>query len=216
MKIVLFLIPFLFLSHVYAGECSFPPRNIMESSVKVEVTHEGESGAYLASGVLLPNRNVLTNLHNIESLFRDSTGTTITIRPIFGDQTYKANLINFDSIHDIALLRVKGLKYPSTIELLEREVKENEVIWVLGYNLGRYLHVVNGQISNVYRSPYRDTYITDIRIETGYSGSGAFICEKGKYYLAGLVRAFLTDIAGNNLSSSVIITPVAIKKLLWK
>lgn len=216
MKTALSLISFLFLSNAYAYDCSFPPQSVINSSVKIEVTHEETKGAHIGSGVLLSDRFVLTNLHILESLFKDSTGTNILVRPVFSEKTYKAFLVDFDSVHDIALLRVRDLTYTSEIEILDREVKKNEVIWVAGYRLGRLLHVINGQISKVYSSPYQGTYITDIRIETGYSGSGAFLCHKNKYYLAGLVRAFIADVAGHNLDSSIVITPATIKKFLWK
>ncbi len=141
------------------------------------------------SGVVVESDElVLTNYHVVRG------ARAISVVPDDG-KTYSASLAGFDSLTDLALLRVPDLKATALQWADGQTPVPGQLVWAVGcpYNLDRSVSL--GILSSNNRatlldSPYQDFLQTDASINPGQSG-GALVNEYG--HLLGITTAIAGD-----------------------
>jgi serine protease Do len=122
------------------------------------------------SGTFISKDEILSAGH----CFQPTVPSQIWIRDING-KSYTAEVIKLDALHDLSLLRVKGLRHKYV--KLGKHLKVGEEIINVGSPFNMEFLVSHGIVSalNVEIELYKSLYIvTDAAINSGSSGGGVF------------------------------------------
>jgi S1-C subfamily serine protease len=135
-----------------------------------------------ASGLVLTNYHVIRGAQEIQVRGADHV-------------LHVAQLVGFDPLTDLALLRAAQLKLPALEWGSSREVVSGQLAWAIGSPYGLDLSVTLGIISSTNRptlldSPFQDFLQTDAAINPGSSG-GPLIDARGR--LIGINTAIAGD-----------------------
>jgi len=151
---------------------------IIENSIQSVVTIRTDSGQGTGF-IITSNGYIVTNAH----VLADDSGRLATgIEAITSQQTrLSADFIGFDSLLDIALLKISGQH--ETLDLgNSNKIQVGEKVIAIGNPLGLQFSVSQGIISAIHRSGINgiDAYIqTDAALNPGNSG-GPLINKKGE------------------------------------
>ncbi len=158
------------LSGMYS--CEWPDRNTQNSIVPIVA----DDGSY-ASGIVIAHNRVLTAAHVIINSQRAFVGID------YGFTLAKILLV--DEEKDLAVLAVntEGI---NPIRLSSREPYANELVWAIGFpharskttSIGNFKRKKNGALH------------TSAHIDAGESGGGLLSCDRGVFFLAGMLRGY--------------------------
>jgi len=135
-----------------------------------------------ASGLVLTNYHVIRGAEEIQVRGADHL-------------PHRAQLVGFDPLTDLALLKIAGLKLPALKWGRSGDVSSGQLVWAIGSPYGLDQSVTLGIVSSANRptlldSPFQDFLQTDAAINPGSSG-GALIDARGR--LIGINTAIAGD-----------------------
>lgn len=161
-----------------------------KSTVVVRSINIGGSSQSMGSGVILPNRDVVTNCHVVKG------ASQLKVR--VGNKDYPATLRYSDWDRDICSLIVSGVSAPVVVVGSTKTLKIGAKVYAIGAPQGLELTLSDGIVSNL-REVEGGRYIqSTAAISPGSSGGGLFD-ENGA--LVGLTTFYLAE--GQNLNFAV-------------
>lgn len=170
------------------------PGEVYEQAAKstvVVLNMDGKGKTHgLGSGVILPDRDVVTNCHVVKG------AGSLKVR--IGKQEYPATLRHSDWDRDVCSLSVSGVSAPAVVIGSTKTLKVGAKVYAIGAPKGLELTLSDGIVSSL-REVDGGQYIqTTAAISPGSSGGGLFD-ENGA--LVGLTTFYLAE--GQNLNFAV-------------
>lgn len=133
---------------------------------------------------------LVTNYHVVKD------GVSFRVR--HGEKVWPAGVVTFDASHDLAELKIKGLKAPAVTIRKSSTLLVGEPVYAIGAPEGLELTISQGLISGLRQLDSGLTIQTTAAISPGSSGGGLFDSQ-GR--LVGITAAFLRE--GENLNFAI-------------
>jgi S1-C subfamily serine protease len=124
----------------------------------------------IATGFVIDKNYIVTNFHVIEEITKE--GADVEVYFYQGsDKKYKAKLIGYDAVVDIALLQISGV-HPSACLCATTELKLGQPVFTISNFLGIEFSVTSGMVSSLDRKDRRFPYIKQVQLQS-VQGSGS-------------------------------------------
>ncbi len=124
----------------------------------------------IATGFVIDKNYIVTNFHVIEEVTKE--GADVEVYFYQGSDTkYKARLVGYDSVVDIALLQING-NHPSACLCSPSELKLGQPVFTISNFLGIEFSVTSGMVSSLDRRDRRFPYIQQVQLQS-VQGSGS-------------------------------------------
>lgn len=123
----------------------------------------------VGTGFIIKGNIVVTNHHVIAKAIIN--GTDIYVSFVENNERYKAAVIGYDKIADVALLRLDG-QFPSVVIAENQELHMGQEVFTISHFYGIGWSATNGIISSTERRDPRYPYINNIQLQI-LSGSGS-------------------------------------------
>ncbi len=160
-------------SAVVRANCS----NVVPLSVRDAVLVVSTDDGTVGSGVVIAPNRVLTAAHAV----RSGAGLVAHV----SGEAVQAHVLSFDLRRDLALLALNTQDLPA-LELMARDLRPGENVWVAGHPRGGPRQFAYGQVVG----PWYDALRLTARVEQGQSGGALLSCEHGKVFLGGTLSGY--------------------------
>lgn len=161
----------------------------------------------IGSGFMIESNIVITNYHVISSAVKNNSSVEVLFQ---NDTTrYKATIIGYDKIADIALLKIQG-EHPFVEIVDHKNLRMGDPVFSISHFYGIGWSGTQGIISSTNRQDVRYPYIKNLQLQllqgTGSSGGPVFDMHG---HVIGVNRAILSMFPINRKSNPSILSSVA-------
>jgi len=129
----------------------------------------------VGSGFVIDDNNIVTNYHVISFAIRHNTDIFVSFHD--SNQKYKARILGYDKISDVALLEIKG-EHPSVSIDGGNNLRMGEAVFSISHFYGIGWSGTQGTISSTSRKDPRYPYINNLQVQllqgSGSSGGPVF------------------------------------------
>lgn len=129
----------------------------------------------IGTGFVIDGNNVVTNYHVIAFAVKNNTSIHVTFQG--NNQRFKAKILGYDKIADIALLEIPG-EHPSVKILNQSELRMGDTVFSISHFYGIGWSGTQGIISSNNRRDVRYPYINNLQLQllqgSGSSGGPVF------------------------------------------
>lgn len=154
---------------------SFTVRDKINPITKLIETVQIPSTPIVGTGFIIDGNTVVTNYHVISFAVKHNTSIHITFEG--NNQRYKAKILGYDKIADIALLEIPG-KHPSVKILDCADLRMGDAVFSISHFFGIGWSGTQGTVSSNNRRDVRYPYINNLQLQllqgSGSSGGPVF------------------------------------------
>ena len=177
-------------SVVYIRVDSFVMRDQLNSETKLVERVRIPTTPIIGTGFVIQGSRVVTNQHVVDFAIKNNTDINVTFKD--SNQRYKATVIGYDKIADVAVLQIPG-EHPGVKIEVETELQMGDPVFSISHFYGIGWSATQGTVSSNDRRDTRYPYINNLQLQllqgSGSSGGPVFN-EKGN--VVGLNRSIVS------------------------
>ena len=166
-------------SVVYIRVEAFVMRDTLDPVTKLTERVRVPTTPIIGTGFVIQGNRVVTNQHVVDFSIKNNTDIYVTFQG--NNQRYKATVVGYDKIADVAVLEIPG-EHPSVLIEVEDELRMGDPVFSISHFYGIGWSATQGTVSSNDRRDTRYPYINNLQLQllqgSGSSGGPVFN-EKG-------------------------------------